>query len=216
MSNHPKGVRRRITGMPVPTPRLDVTGPRAGASAVVLVLHGGQADSPRPAGRGLAYLRMVPFGWAARGPGRAVWLLRYRVRGWNEPALDPVRDALWALGEARRRHPGAPIVLVGHSMGGRAALRLAGEPDVAGVCALAPWVEDGEPAPRPGAEVLIAHGDRDRVTDPVKSAAYAARTGASFVPVPGESHALLRHPIRWQRLVSGFVTTVLGVGSRAH
>jgi pimeloyl-ACP methyl ester carboxylesterase len=57
--------------------------------------------------------------------------------------------------------------------------------------------------------VLIAHGDRDRVTDPVASSAYAARTGATFVPVPGEGHTLLRRPIFWQRLVTGFVTNLL-------
>ncbi|WP_438949092.1 LLM class flavin-dependent oxidoreductase, partial [Streptomyces harbinensis] len=32
-----------------------------------------------------------------------------------------------------------PVVLVGHSMGGRAALRAAGHPAVTGVVALAPW-----------------------------------------------------------------------------
>jgi pimeloyl-ACP methyl ester carboxylesterase len=55
--------------------------------------------------------------------GTAIWLLRNRVRGWNEPDQDAVRDARWVLGELRRHHPEAAIVLVGHSMGGRAALR---------------------------------------------------------------------------------------------
>jgi pimeloyl-ACP methyl ester carboxylesterase len=68
----------------------------------------------------------------------------------------------------------------------------------------------GDPVIRPaGATVLMAHGDRDRVTDPSASAAYAARIGASFVPVPGESHSMLRRPVFWTRLVSGFVTSVL-------
>ena len=194
-------------------PSLAERGPRSGARAVVLVLHGGRANSADPSTRGLAYLRMVPFarGVAARFPDTAVWLLRYRVRGWNGPAEDPLRDARWALGEARSRHPGAPVVLIGHSMGGRAALRLAGEPDVRGVCALAPWIAPGEPmTPPAGATVLIAHGVRDRVTDAEASARYAARIGASFVPVPGEGHALLRRPVFWQRLVSDFVASTLG------
>jgi pimeloyl-ACP methyl ester carboxylesterase len=212
-------------------PRLERTGPESGARAVVLVLHGGAAESHAPGRRGLAWLRMVPFARGLGAPGVAVWMLRYRYRGWNA-AEDPLADARWALGEARRSHPGAPIVLVGHSMGGRVALRLAGEPDVAGVCALAPWIEPGEPVPSgepvaSGASVpaggagtrrsavLIAHGDRDQVTDPIASAAYAARTGASFVPVPGESHALLRRPIFWQRLVTGFVTSVLRADTHA-
>jgi len=196
-------------------PRLAESGPGSGARAVVLVLPGGRVESTAASRRGPAYLQMVPFarsiGRATRGREVAVWLLRYRVRGWNGDAQDPVRDARWALAEARRRHPGAPIVLVGHSMGGRVALWLANEPGVAGVCALAPWIEPGDPAVHPtSATVLIAHGDHDRVTDPAASVAYAARLGASFVPVPGEVHGLVRRPVFWTRLVTGFVTSVLG------
>ncbi len=196
-------------------PRVDPTGPPTGARAVVLVLHGGSAESHAPARRGMAWLRMVPFARGVRAPGVAVWTLRYRFRGWNSPAEDPLTDARWALGEARRLHPGAPVVLVGHSMGGRVALRLAAEPDVAGVCALAPWIEPGEPGRPVSATVLIAHGDADRVTNPTASAAYAARIGASFVSVPGETHALLRRPVFWQRLVTGFVTSVLRADTHA-
>jgi len=195
-------------------PRLAESGPHAGARAVVLVLPGGRAVDTTASQRGPAYLRMVPFTWsiarATRGREVAVWLLRYRVRGWNGDAQDPVLDARWALAQARQRHPGARIVLVGHSMGARVALRLANEPDVAGVCALAPWIEPDDPeVPPTNATVLIAHGDHDRVTDPAASMAYAARIGASFVPVPGEVHGLLRRPLFWTRLVSGFVTSVL-------
>ena len=64
--------------------------------------------------------------------------------------------------------------------------------------------------------MLIAHGDQDRVTDAAESAGYAARIGASFVPVPGETHALLRRAFFWQRLVTGFATTVLGADSHAR
>jgi len=198
-------------------PHLAKHGPGSGARAVVIVLHGGQEVSAAPAWPGPAYARMVPFALGIRygtgGRDVAVWMLRYRVRGWNAPAEDPVRDGRWALDQARRLHPGAPIVLVGHSMGGRVALRLAGEPDVAGVCALAPWIEPGEPGRPVTAAVLIAHGDADPVTDPIASAAYAARIGADFLPVPGEKHALLRRPLFWQRLVTGFVANVLH-GSR--
>jgi pimeloyl-ACP methyl ester carboxylesterase len=194
-----------------------MSGPREQARAVVLLLPGGQATSVAPGRRGAAYLRMAAFAkaisWRTRGENVAVWTLRYRVRGWNGTAEDPLRDARWALAEVRRTHPGAAVVLIGHSTGARAALRLAGEPEVRGVCALAPWIEVGEPAPRPGATILIAHGDADRVTNAGSSAAYAARIGASFVPVPGETHALLRRPVFWARLVTGFVSSALNVAT---
>ncbi|GAA2542319.1 alpha/beta hydrolase [Winogradskya consettensis] len=218
MSTHPNEVARRTKD--VTSPHLSMSGPREGARAVVLLLHGGRATSAEPARRGLAYLRMVPFARAVRSRTRAdevaVWLLRYRLRGWNGAAEDPLTDARWALDEARRLHPGAQIVLVGHSMGGRTALRLAGEPGVAGVCALAPWIEPGEPEPQSQVPIVIAHGDGDQVTDPAASAAYAARVGASFVPVPGETHALLRRPVFWTRLVTGFVASTLDVDSHAR
>jgi alpha-beta hydrolase superfamily lysophospholipase len=215
MPSYPAGRRLRTTRVSAELPRLTIFGPAAGARAVVLLLHGGRATSTARSRRGLAYLRMLPFAWsvarATRGREVAVWLLRYRVRGWNGAAEDPLPDARWALAEARRRHPGATIVLIGHSMGGRVALRLVNEPEVAGVVTLAPWIEPADPVVPPlTATVLLAHGDRDRVTDPTASAAYAARIGASFVPVPGESHGLLRRPVFWTRLATGFVTSVLG------
>lgn len=219
MGTHPDSGHLRSNVMALDAlhePRLAAAGPPDSARGVVLLLHGGRVTGLQPSPRGLAYLRMAPFARsvirATRGRDIAVWLLRYRVRGWNAPTMHPLQDARWALDEARRLHPGAPIVLVGHSMGGRVALRLADEPDVVGVCALAPWLDEREPAPRRvGASVLIAHGDRDRVTDPVRSAAYAARTGAAFLPVPGESHAMLRRPLFWNRLVTGYVRTTLGL-----
>ncbi|MBU2664275.1 lysophospholipase [Actinoplanes bogorensis] len=194
-------------------PSLTVFGPASAARAVVLVLHGGRVTGTGAAPRGLAWARMLPFARAGYGDGVAGWLLRNRVRGWNGAAEDPVRDARWALAEARRRHPGAPVVLVGHSMGGRVALRLAADPDVAGVCALAPWIENGDPAVR-GKAVLIAHGQRDRITDPAASAAYAARIGATYVPIAHDGHAMLRRPLLWQRLVTGFVADTAVAGPR--
>lgn len=137
----------------------------------MLVLHGGRSESTAPVWPAqLAYLRMLPFLRAAHatvsGSGAAVWLLRNRVRGWNEPALDPVRDGAWALAEAERRHPGAGVVLVGHSMGARAALRLAGTDSVRAVCALAPWIERKDPVDQLARRrVLVVHGAAEGVCD---------------------------------------------------
>lgn len=154
--------------------------PSAGRThAAVLILHGGRSHSNRPTSvRQLAYRRMVPIARAVHGTvrdaGVTVWLVRNRVRGWNEPAQDAVADARWALHELHRRHPAVPVVLVGHSMGGRAALRVADTEGVRAVCALAPWTEPADPVGQlADRTVLIAHGDRDRWTDPARSYAYA-------------------------------------------
>lgn len=182
------------------------SGPPSDAKQVILVLPGGRANSLAPSPRGLAYLRMVPFSWIVRGPDVAVWMLRYRYRGWNEPFQHPVADVRRALGEAARVHPNAPITMIGHSMGGRAALRAADEPQVEGVCALAPWIDEGEPHEHlAGKRLLLAHGTNDRVTDPRLSAWFADVTGARFVPVPGDTHAMLHHPRTWNTLVKDFV-----------
>ena len=202
-------------------PGLRIRSGHGPVTGVVLVLGGGRADSlARGSRRHLSYQRMRPFArTAARaaGPrGVAVWRLRYRVRGWNGDARDPVRDAFWALELAATRHPGAPVVLVGHSMGGRTALHAAGAPAVVAVCALAPWIEPGDPVDQlAGKLVVIAHGDRDRVTDPANSRRYAtdaARAGATVAhfEVAGESHALLRRAADWHTLVRDTVASAFG------
>jgi pimeloyl-ACP methyl ester carboxylesterase len=205
-------------------PRIDVVGRRAPAQtrAVVVVLHGGRARGYDPSSNlRLAYRRMLPFARAlnrgGRGGGLATWVLRYRYRGWNEPDRDPVRDARWALERAAAEHPGVPVVLLGHSMGARAALRVAGEGPVVGVCALAPWLERGEPyAQLAGRSLLIAHGDRERTTSPALSYAYAlaARTVSDRVcrfEVHGDGHAMLRRAGDWTWLVSRFVLGEVGI-----
>ena len=92
--------------------------------------------------------------------------LKNRVRGWNGSRQDPVHDARWALDRIRRVLPGCPVVLVGHSMGGRVALHLSSEPGIAGIAALAPWVESDARPPPPRTPVLLVHGTSDRITDP--------------------------------------------------
>ena len=200
-------------------PAVTITSADGPVKAVVLVLHGGRehSDAPVPAWS-LAYLRMVPLARAAHRAGAVggveVRLLRNRVRGWNAPDPDPVQDARWALDRIREDHPGVPVVLVGHSMGGRVALRVADDPAVAGVCALAPWTPSGEPvAAVEGRAVLIAHGTRDRMTDPAGSYSFASRAERSTsrlarFEIGDEGHAMLRRAGVWTRLVSAFVQDV--------
>jgi dienelactone hydrolase len=195
--------------------------------AVALVLHGGQETSTDRAHRlRPAYLRMLPFALdlrrAGRDAGLAVWLLRYRYRGWNAPDPDPVADARWALEKIRRAHPGVPVVLVGHSMGGRVALHAADDPAVTAVCALAPWTPAADPVGQlAGRTVLVAHGDQDRVTDPRLSYRYAERAkevtdAVCRFEVRGDGHAMLRRGREWRLLVRRFTLGVLGITDLDH
>lgn len=199
-------------------PRIEPVGSARPGSPTVLVLHGGKAHSTESAGqRGLAYWRMVPFARMLARHGLDVHLLRYRVRGWNAPARDALRDAEWALTELARTRPGAPVVLLGHSMGGRAALAAAGAPNVTAVCALAPWLDGSDPVEQlAGRTVLIAHGDRERWTDPGESLAYAGRAQARGVricrfDVPGAGHFMIGRHRTWDAIVRRFVLGITGI-----
>jgi dienelactone hydrolase len=195
----------------------------------VVVLHGGRPKGYEAAdGLRLPFLRMVPFGKALARAGAPrgidVQMLRYRHRGWNAPDLDPVQDARWALDEVRRRHGDVPVVLVGHSMGGRAALRVGDDPSVIGIAALAPWIERGEPWRHlgrgrggRGQTLLIAHGDRERMTDPALSLWFAQQVATvsdrvARFDVYGDGHAMLRRVGEWHALVTRFAMARFGVG----
>lgn len=203
-----------------PGPRLHLSVPRCEVRGVALVLHGGRETSTRPVRAGnLAALRMRPFARslvaAGASSGLAVARLRHDVRGWNGELRSPVGDARTALGDLAARFPGVPFALVGHSMGGRTAIHVADDPNVRAVVGLAPWIEQGEPADTmAGRRLLIAHGDRDRVTNPRASAGYAKAAAAyaesaSYVIVRGERHAMLRRARLWHRLSTGFVLGAL-------
>lgn len=204
-------------------PSLRVMPARGEAKAVVLVLHGGaEASLDRVRGWSGPYLRMLPFARSVHAVGRPhgleVCMLRNRVRGWNKPALDPVRDCRWALEEVRRRHPDLPMVLFGHSMGGRVALRVADDPRVLGVGALAPWTTDKDwVRPVAGKKVLVAHGTGDIITQPESSYEYARRASevADVVrfEVAREGHAMVRRPATWTRLVRAFALDTLGISA---
>ncbi|GAB3562967.1 alpha/beta hydrolase [Amycolatopsis endophytica] len=195
---------------------------RGPVRAVVLVLHGGAENGlnvVRP--WGLAYLRMVPLARtihrATARHGVEVRLLRNRVRGWNDPDLHPVSDARWALERIHAERPGVPVFLAGHSMGGRVALRVADDPRVRAVLALAPWTPPAEPVEPVGdRKVLIAHGTRDRITPPGESFAYAERAQAVAervvrVEVRSEGHAMLHRPGVRNRLAREFALEAAGV-----
>jgi alpha-beta hydrolase superfamily lysophospholipase len=144
--------------------------------------------------------------------------VRYTARGWNGAAQSPVPDVRWALDQLADRFPDAPVALVGHSMGGRAAMYAADHPGVRAVLGLAPWIERGDPvAPLAGRRLLVIHGDGDRMTSPRRSADFARAaatvTAASgYICIRGERHAMLRRAGLWHELSTGWVlATMCGV-----
>ncbi|MFI5608029.1 alpha/beta hydrolase [Amycolatopsis sp. NPDC051903] len=208
-----------MDGQPVVSVRR-ASGP---ARAVALVLHGGAEHGVARVGPWrLAYLRMVPLARALHRAGRAhgleVRLVRNRRYGWNAPAEDPLDDARWALERIRAEHPGLPVVLVGHSMGGRVVLRVADDPAVVGVCALAPWTPPGEPIDAVvGRSVVLLHGTRDRITSPRDSHAFAERARAlakrlARFEVVGDGHAMIKRPAVWTRLMCAFTLEAIDAG----
>jgi alpha-beta hydrolase superfamily lysophospholipase len=196
-------------------PRLTVRPAVGKTKAVVLVLPGGSEASTAPTSpRQLPARRMRPFAIGLHRAGRALdlaaWTVHYRYRGWNGEQASPLPDIGWALDQVREQHGDVPVVLLGHSMGGRAALRMAGDRSVRAVAAFAPWLPDGEPEEQlAGRRLLIAHGSLDRVTSPRTSRRYADRALAAGVDVSwrlvrGDTHAMLIRFRTWQRLAVGF------------
>lgn len=191
--------------------------PAAGQTlGVVLVLHGGRAAGyQRVRARHLSPSRMIPFArlihrWGA-GSGVAVWSLRNRVRGWNGEERTPMQDARWALGKIKAAHPGLPIYLVGHSMGGSVALGIADDPQVDALVSLAPWVDKDSPADLlTGRRVLIMHGARDRWTSAANSLDYARRAvGVAreihYVGLRGVGHFMFTRLRIWHGLTASFI-----------
>ncbi|WP_112243014.1 dienelactone hydrolase family protein [Kribbella monticola] len=196
-------------------PWIDLLAAPAGATDLVLLAHGGVVDSfKNPHSWRAPLLRMWPFATAARSaaPGAAVGLMRYRYRGWNGAAASPAADlrtVLDGLPPRIRR-----VVLIGHSMGGRAVVAAGNHPLVSGVLALAPWLPPGEPLVPLRGLVVFAHGTLDRITSPAQTAAYARRLRSTGIPVAmltvdGDKHAMLHRAADWNTLVHRFTTAAL-------
>jgi pimeloyl-ACP methyl ester carboxylesterase len=185
----------------------------------VLVLPGGRVRSDE-ASRWwqLANVRMMLVAAALRrrlGRGVEVRRVQYRLRGWNSPRYDAVADAAAVLDVVRARFEPKGIVLVGHSMGGRVATRLAAGGRVGAVVALAPYWprDDGDLIP-PSTRLLVVHGTADTRTDPDASRVQTLRArerglDAQWVGIEGAGHSMVRPYFEWHRRTVDFVKECL-------
>jgi len=199
------------------TPRLvPVRRPRAPVGAVV-VLHGGasRGDRMMVSPTQLSVIRMIPTAKAAARAGRgrlAVYRLLNSWRGWDGDHT-PVADARWAMAQVREELGDVPFGLIGHSLGGRAALLSGDQPGVVSVVALNPWVYPTDHADLTGRRVLVLHGTQDRIASMARArtvAANLARTAdVDFVEIDGAKHAMLRHGREFDRRAADFTAQTL-------
>ena len=158
----------------------------------------------------LPVLRMELFARSIGRPleraGIEVRRFRFSQQGWNHDGASAMADLGRTIDELTTTTR-QELVLVGHSMGGRTSMRFVDHPGVAGVVGLAPWLPAGEPmVDVAGRTIRVAHGANDRTTKPSSSLdfvdrARAAGADARHVLVPGEGHALIRHPSWWNRFI---------------
>jgi uncharacterized protein len=157
---------------------------------------------------------------AALGLGGAVArvLQPYRVRGARAPGSPDRQDAAWleVIEELRRRFPAMPLIQGGRSNGARLTCRTAQPAGARAVVALAfPLHPPGRPENSradelraAGTDVLVVNGASDPFGIP-------GRADASRVVVlPGETHALGKHPEKVRQVVAAWLGELLGVVSR--
>lgn len=194
--------------------------------AVVLVMHGGKVASNQAARwYHLSVARMQPFArtiWRRRrADGVAVWSLLFARRGWNDIGA-PIADAMWALDQIERRYGDVPVVLLGHSMGGRTAARVAGHPMVIGVVALAPWLPADEPHDQlAGRSLAIIHGTADVWVPISMSRTFAAglrdvSTQVEYTALRGAGHSMLRSAKTWHTLAADAVDRILDASTASE
>src|SRR6266581_2713253 len=200
-------------------PRGDAAyGAQTRQAGLVVVAHGGQTASTEPTSAlQPAVLRMIPVAaairHALRGSDAVVERPRFRVRGWNGALASPVGDLNEALDAIAASGP-IPVVLVGHSMGARAAVRAAGHPSVSAVAGLAPWLPPGEPVEQlAGRRVLLVHGTSDGITNPAETWAYVERSRAvtkvAAIEVRDGDHPMLRRARLWHAIAAEFARAAL-------
>ncbi|MGW3313650.1 alpha/beta fold hydrolase [Streptomyces sp. NPDC001073] len=184
--------------------------------AALIILHSGPVAGYGPIRPWqLAALRMRPV---LRSSASAVSLdevllgqVRYRCRGWNDS--DAELDALRALSELGQLAGDVPVVLVGHAMGARTALRVAAHPQVRGVVALAPRLSGEEPgAHLAGRSVVLVRGPDCQGTEAqawrYAERARAAGARAGVVVIRGGGPWMMRRAAVWRRTAMSAVRQI--------
>ncbi len=110
---------------------------------------------------------------APRFPGLAFLEVKYRIRSWRrlDDCVDDARAGLDQAGDV-------PVAIVGFSMGGAVAARVAADPRVRSVIGICPWLPPQlDVSPLAGRRLGVVHGSLDR----------------SLPGIPGVSPRLSRH-----------------------
>lgn len=185
--------------------------PPAPGAGVVVTFHG-NASLPDWHAERFAAGPWRSHGWGVMAPA---------YRGYPGSTGRPseaglIADGLAAFAEARRRAPGAPVLLHGHSLGAAVAVAVAARAGATGLLGLyleAPftsmtamarhhfrflparllsdtWHSDRIIGTVP-APILIVHGDADPVIPAKYGARLAQAAGAGFVEVPGDHVSIL-------------------------
>ena len=91
-------------------------------------------------------------------PSLAFVEVKYRIRSWHrlDDCVEDAREALERIGDV-------PVAIVGFSMGGTVATRVADDPRVRVVIGVNPWLPEAlDMSPLAGKELRVVHGSLDR------------------------------------------------------
>jgi uncharacterized protein len=174
---------------------------------LLVLTHGAGADPGSP--------DLLAAREAGLGLGAAVALVTqpYRVRGGRAPGSAARQDAAWLeiIGALRGRFPAVPLVQGGRSNGARLACRTAAPVGARAVLALAfPLHPPGRPEKSrlaelraAGTDVLVLNGSGDPFGIP------DSEGPTRVVVLPGETHALSRHPEKIRDHVRSWLSEIL-------